>query len=131
MNGNVPSENPASRLVRRARFAEERRRLSGLKDDLAACPHWMHGADLVAALDETLRDIDTDALFSDLKDLVAETGTMDDAQVRRIAAACILNTAAVDANRTAFADLTKILGIPGAAIGIVGHGINTFDGSDR
>ncbi len=57
-------------------------------------------------------------------------GTMNDAEVWRIAAAGILNAAAADANRTAFADFAKILGICSTAIGIVGHRINTFNGSD-
>ena len=58
-------------------------------------------------------------------------GSVNDTEIRRIAAAGILNAAATDADRTAFADLPEIIGILCAAIGIVGHRINTFDGSDR
>lgn len=58
MSDTLTNEPSASKLMRRARFAEERRRLTQFRERLAACPHWLRGADLVAGIDETLRDID-------------------------------------------------------------------------
>ena len=74
MNKNTKNDDPAARLLRISRFAEERRRLAQLKGDLEACPHWRHGADLAAALDETLRDIDTLQEKLDAKAVIAVVG---------------------------------------------------------
>ncbi len=74
-NGNAPvNEDPASRILRLSRFAEERRRLMQLKDELASCPHWPRAADLAAALDETIRDIGSLEEKLDAKAIVAVVG---------------------------------------------------------
>ena len=75
MNENTPvNEDPAARILRLSRFAEERRRLQRLKDELAACPHWPRGADLAAALDETIRDVGSLEEKLDAKAVVAVVG---------------------------------------------------------
>ena len=55
-----------------------------LSDGLDALTDWLDGqtSSLAPEFRETLRDIDTDALFSDLTDLVGETRDMDDAELR-------------------------------------------------
>ena len=75
MNENTTvNEDPASRILRLSRFAEERRRLMQLKDELASCPHWPRGADLAAALDETIRDVGSLEEKLDAKAVVAVVG---------------------------------------------------------
>ena len=74
MNETTMNDDPSQKLLRLSRFAEERRRLAQLKGDLDACPHWSHGADLAAALDETLRDIDTLQEKLDAKAVIAVVG---------------------------------------------------------
>ena len=55
-----------------------------LGDGLDALTDWLDGkaASLAPELRETLRDIDTEALFSDLTDLIGETRGMDDDALR-------------------------------------------------
>lgn len=75
MNENITmNEEPASRILRLSRFAEERRRLMQLKDELASCPHWPRGADLAAALDDTIRDVSSLEEKLDAKAVVAVVG---------------------------------------------------------
>ena len=76
MNGDKwgIDNSPAAKIRRLSRFAEERRRLAQLKGELEACPHWAHGKDLAAALDETLRDIDTLEEKLDSKAVIAVVG---------------------------------------------------------
>ena len=75
MNENTTvNEEPASRILRLSRFAEERRRLMQLKDELASCPHWLRGADLTTALDETIRDVGLLEEKLDTKAIVAVVG---------------------------------------------------------
>lgn len=62
------------KIMRRARFAENRRRLRRLMDELDACPHWPLGKDLSAALGETVRDIDALEEKMDSKAVVAVVG---------------------------------------------------------
>ena len=73
-NGNALGIGPAEKIRRLSRFAEERRRLTQLKGELEACPHWAHGKDLAVALDETLRDIDTLEEKIDSKAVIAVVG---------------------------------------------------------
>lgn len=63
--------------------------------------------------------------------IFAYVGTMNDAKIWCITTAGILNAAAADADRTAFADFAEIIGVFGAAIGVIGHWIDTFNGFDR
>ena len=72
--GNSLNNVPAAKILRSFRFAEERRQLAQLKGELEACPHWTHGKDLAAALDETLRDIDTLEEKLDSKAVIAVVG---------------------------------------------------------
>lgn len=58
MRNSVHAGFADSKTIRCARFAEERRHLEQLKEELAACPHWPRGADLVLSIDEALGDID-------------------------------------------------------------------------
>ena len=58
MSNQPTGDTPAMKLQRRARLAEERRRIEQCKLDLEKCPHWPTGKALAAALDETLRDFD-------------------------------------------------------------------------
>lgn len=58
MNDIAANDISSTKLLRRARFSEERRRLMQFKERLAACPHWVCGADLIAGVEETLQDID-------------------------------------------------------------------------
>ena len=55
-----------------------------LGDGLDSLTDWLDGkaSRLAPELRETLRDLDTDALFSDLTALVGETAGMDDEQLR-------------------------------------------------
>ena len=55
-----------------------------LDGGLDALTDWLDGqtAKLAPELRETLRDVATDALFSDLRELVGETSGMDDAELR-------------------------------------------------
>ena len=58
MSNQPTGDTPAMKLQRRARLAEERRRIEQCKLDLEKCPHWPTGKALAAGLDETLRDFD-------------------------------------------------------------------------
>ena len=58
MSNQPTGDTPALKLQRRARLAEERRRIEQCKLNLEKCPHWPTGKALAAALDETLRDFD-------------------------------------------------------------------------
>lgn len=55
-----------------------------LGDGLDTLTDWLKGqtADLAPELRETLRDVDTEDLFSDLKDLVGDTKGLDDAALK-------------------------------------------------
>ena len=55
-----------------------------LEDGLGALTDWLDGqtSKLPPALRDTLRDVDTETLFSDLADLVGETAELDDAALR-------------------------------------------------
>lgn len=63
-----------SKALRRIRFAEERRSLVQLKDELIACPHWLQGADLATALNEAVHDIDALDEKMESKTVVAFVG---------------------------------------------------------
>ena len=55
-----------------------------LSDGLDALTDWLEDrtADIAPELRETLRDVDTDDLFSDLKDMVGDTKDLDDAALK-------------------------------------------------
>ena len=72
--GNSLNNGPAAKILRSFRFAEERRKLAQLKDELEACPHWAHGKALADKLDEILRDIDTLEEKLDSKAVIAVVG---------------------------------------------------------
>jgi hypothetical protein len=74
MNATTKNGPVNSNLFRRTRFAEERRRLSQLKTELTACPHWLRGADLAAAIEEALHDIDALTAKTESKAVIAFVG---------------------------------------------------------
>ena len=74
MNATTKTGPVNSNLFRRTRFAEERRRLSQLKTELTACPHWLRGADLATAIEEALRDIDALTAKTESKAVIAFVG---------------------------------------------------------
>ena len=55
-----------------------------LGDGMDSLTDWLEKqtADLAPELRETLRDVDTDSLFSDLRDLLGDTAGLDDAALR-------------------------------------------------
>ncbi|MBR4250886.1 MAG: hypothetical protein IKQ15_01120 [Kiritimatiellae bacterium] len=74
MGTTTKNETSTSNAFRRIRFAEERRRLVQLKDELVACPHWLRGADLAAAIDEAVHDIDALDEKTESKAVIAFVG---------------------------------------------------------
>ncbi|MCR5752511.1 MAG: 50S ribosome-binding GTPase [Kiritimatiellae bacterium] len=74
MNGIAKDGYKDTKILRRVRFAESRRQVQRLKDELDACSHWPMAKDLSAALDETLRDIDMLEEKLDSKAVIAFVG---------------------------------------------------------
>lgn len=74
MNEVAKNGNAEAKVLRRARFAENRGRVQRLKDELSACPHWPMAKELSAVLDETLRDIDALEEKLETKAVVAVVG---------------------------------------------------------
>ena len=74
MNDIAKNGYSSAKILRRARFAENRRRVLQLKDELLACPHWPLAKDLSAALDETVSDIDALEEKLDTKAIIAVVG---------------------------------------------------------
>ena len=48
MNEVAKNGNAEAKVLRRARFAENRGRVQRLKDELSACPHWPMAKELSA-----------------------------------------------------------------------------------
>ena len=74
MNGIANDGCKDAKILRRVRFAENRRQVVQLKDELGACSHWAMSKDLSAVLDETLRDIDALEDKLDSKAVIAVVG---------------------------------------------------------
>ena len=74
MNGIANDVCKDTKILRRVRFAENRRQVQQLKDELGACSHWVMSKDLSAVLDETLHDIDALEDKLDSKAVIAVVG---------------------------------------------------------
>lgn len=93
MNGIAKNGCKDTKALRRVRFAENRRQVQQLKDELDACSHWPMAKDLSAVLDETLRDIDVLEDKLDTKAVIAVVGGSGTGKSSLVNALCRRNNA--------------------------------------